>query len=491
MGVFLQRLGILGQGAAGGDPYWNNVVLLIGAEGFNNAVYTVDESPQRHLLANVGNAKIITSQQKYGNSCLTLDGNGDYVYAQEHNDFDMGSGDFTIEFWTRMSGEPSIWKDWLAKYDTSSSNRQYQIQYENGANKIQCHISTNGVNYLEASFDLDTDGIGVAGFFNNAWHHIAVVRYNGTNKVYVDGLEGAISWVGGGTALFANTGIDLTIGGRRNGTGIAGAIDAEMDEIRITKGVGRYTGPFSVPTEAFPRGYVDPPNWPAMGIPWANIVLQVPSGADASTTFLDQSTSFGTHTMTQSGAVAHTDADAPPLVGETTCIDFPGTGYFQSDDHDDFDFGSGNYGMDCWIKTTSGGELITKYNFTAARAFRFHVSGGFLVFQQFGDKNSTTQYDTSVTGTTPVADDEWHHVALVHIAGQTSRLFVDGILEKVAGNSWGGNWPIDATPSAVRFGQTENEVGNWTGKMAWPRLWRDYAGPTQNFALPTEIPATS
>lgn len=239
-------------------------------------------------------------------------------------------------------------------------------------------------------------------------------------------------------------------------------------------------------------GVLDQETGPAditLGIPWANVIMQVPSGVNASTTFVDESSVA--HAMAQSGSVQHSNSSAPPLPGETTCINFPGTGYFQANDANDFDLPA-NYGMDLWIKTTSSGCLMSKFS-NNNRAFIMQIlTDGKIWFKQYGDKNSSTAYITTATGTSDLRDGLWHHICMTHSAlvTQSTKLFVDGVRQANITNSWESdpNWAIDPTTGPVMMGRTTNGLLPWTGKMAWPRIWRDYTGPETDFDVPNVTP---
>lgn len=53
-----------------------------------------------------GTAQLDTAQKKLGTASLLLDGNSDYISTPDHADFDVGSGDFTIDFWVRFNAIP-------------------------------------------------------------------------------------------------------------------------------------------------------------------------------------------------------------------------------------------------------------------------------------------------------------------------------------------------------------------------------------------------
>jgi hypothetical protein len=85
----------------------------------------------------------------------------------------------------------------------------------------------------------------------NAWYYFAVVRSGsgtGNLKIYLNGTADATS-AGAVTDNFNQTSI-LYVGASRTGTT---PLNGYIDELRITKGVARYTADFTAPQQAFPN----------------------------------------------------------------------------------------------------------------------------------------------------------------------------------------------------------------------------------------------
>jgi hypothetical protein len=84
--------------------------------------------------------------------------------------------------------------------------------------------------------------------YDNNWHHVAVVRSSGTMNFYFDG-----SAQGSGTADSTNySGAAGTLRIGASGAYISD-LNGYIDDLRITKGVARYTANFTPPTAAFPN----------------------------------------------------------------------------------------------------------------------------------------------------------------------------------------------------------------------------------------------
>ena len=76
---------------------------LLHFDGADTSTTITDESGKTWTPA--GTAQIDTAQYKWTSSLL-LDGNSDYISTPDHDDFNVGSGDFTIDFWVRFNSVP-------------------------------------------------------------------------------------------------------------------------------------------------------------------------------------------------------------------------------------------------------------------------------------------------------------------------------------------------------------------------------------------------
>ena len=101
---------------------------------------------------------------------------------------------------------------------------------------------------------------GVSNLYNNsassilngAWHHVAIVRYSGTNKMYFDGVAQANSSTD--TTNYVTPSVsNYCIGYDYSGGGNTGYLSAYIDDFRVTKGYARYTANFTPPTAALPN----------------------------------------------------------------------------------------------------------------------------------------------------------------------------------------------------------------------------------------------
>ena len=78
------------------------------------------------------------------------------------------------------------------------------------------------------------------------WYHLAFVRSGTTFYVFRDGV--LLASQGSVTGAFTNFATPLWIGNDRNGPAVLG----HMSEVRITKGVARWTTAFTPPVAPYP-----------------------------------------------------------------------------------------------------------------------------------------------------------------------------------------------------------------------------------------------
>ena len=104
-----------------------------------------------------------------------------------------------------------------------------------------------GQTLLAFGTNLDTTAVtGTHGMSTGTWYHLAVTRSGNVYTLYVDG-----SSVGSATYTTQQPGSGAYgfIGAE---TGQGAYLNGYIDDLRITKGVARYTSSFTPPTKSFP-----------------------------------------------------------------------------------------------------------------------------------------------------------------------------------------------------------------------------------------------
>lgn len=218
------------------DPHFANVVALLHMDGAGGSNAFVDE--KGHAFTAFGGAQIDTAQSKFGGASALFDGTGDLVSSADHADWDLGSGDFTIECWVRPASTAAA--GLIATKRASGAVYGPFGIYMDAGGAAGFLISVNG-----ASWGVNIlTGTGV--FTAGTWAHVALCRSGNTFYTFVNGTSTGTASLSG--SLFVNTG-PLCIGA--NGDASV-SFDGNIDDFRITKGIARYTAGFSPPAKAFP-----------------------------------------------------------------------------------------------------------------------------------------------------------------------------------------------------------------------------------------------
>jgi hypothetical protein len=183
-------------------------------------------------LETVGAAQLSTSVKKYGSASMYFDGTSSSlsVFSNLQN-LQFGIGDFTVECWVNKSANG------VNSYDSVMG--------------LGSTVNATQGWYLEVStargifFIINNVSVSYGTWVNDGfWHHIAVTRSNGTVYIFKDGVlltSGALSTAVPTTATAAR------IGNYYNGS-TNFYFSGYIDDLRVTKGVARYTTSFTPPT---------------------------------------------------------------------------------------------------------------------------------------------------------------------------------------------------------------------------------------------------
>lgn len=209
------------------DSNWDKVVLLIladdGSQGSNSFK---DVSNSRLPLKAKSAVSIDTNIKKFGSGSIHFTTSGSCITIPATNALNLSGGPFTIEVWL---------------YPTSHSSGHSCIITSMAG---ELWLSSSGVLsvFWRGASSTTTSGIAVP---LNTWTHVAMV-YDGTNVIlYQNGVKTNTPKAVGKLPSVTQA---VSIG--YHGTNVA-PYYGYMDEFRITKGVARYSGNFTPPTQSF------------------------------------------------------------------------------------------------------------------------------------------------------------------------------------------------------------------------------------------------
>ena len=251
-------------GSIEADAYFPQTSLLLHMDGTNASTSFVDSGPNALAVTASGNAQISTAQSKFGGASAYFDGNGDQLTLPANSVFAFGTGDFTIEFWVYST-------------ETVSSTRCMFDTRTSGSDSGGIFIRNNGTGgYLfgQASNTIASTGNTVR--TPNAWGHLALVRSGTSMNLYFNGTSVASAT---NSNNFSTN--NCRISGFVGATGSTEAFLGYIDELRVTKGVARYTSNFTPRAKAFPDIYN-----PYKTLPVSGAALWL-DGADSSSLFTD------------------------------------------------------------------------------------------------------------------------------------------------------------------------------------------------------------
>lgn len=219
------------------DPHFSNVTGLWHFESTNGDtgpfVNSATASGHGGSLTRAGTGpSISTSQFQFGASslrCITI-GSSDNTA----NAYNFGTGDFTVEWWSRL--------------DAISGANKVLVAFGNGSGADHTpivYVDSSGIirYYADGSAKITSASSTIAA---TTWYAISVCRVSGSNRMFVNGTQVGSTYTDS-TNISQSAGVWVGTD-KDNGAPVTGYID----ELRITKGFGRYSANYTPDVTAFP-----------------------------------------------------------------------------------------------------------------------------------------------------------------------------------------------------------------------------------------------
>ena len=215
------------------DPYASNVSLHLNGENL------VDLSAAAKTITN-NNVLVSDAQSKYQNSSLYfLRTNPSYLSVANHADLNISTGDWTVEFWVYPVSFSSL--DTFVSLNTGTTT--------NGFTQLRIDVASNGAMYMLCAsavstwISIATSAIGTLS--TGSWQHIAAVRSGNNFTLYVNGIS-KLTYTSA-SSLYNFSGPTIIGAVIANTSTVYDPITSYIDNLKITKGVARYTSTFTSP----------------------------------------------------------------------------------------------------------------------------------------------------------------------------------------------------------------------------------------------------
>jgi hypothetical protein len=375
------------------DPYFNQTTLMLhgnqpsGVTDTNNNVFK-DSSTNNFTITRNGN----TTQGSFTPFSQTgwsnfFDGTDDRLATPSNAAFTLGTGDYTYECWV---------------YHTDLSNQQTYFARGTAGD-------VNGVYFYKAN---TTNLIGVyytsqivtsnTAVGANQWLHLAACRASGTTRLFINGVQ-----VGSSADTTNLTESIVHVGADANGTN---GVKGYMSNARVIKGVALYTSNFT------------PSNSPLTAVTGTTLLTCQDNR------FVDDSANNFALTVGGTPSVQAFSPFVPAYITPTTYSNwFDGTGdSLNLGGQAAFAFGTGDFTIENWIYISSGSGAER-----VVIDFRPNTTNGAYPMVMVTTGNILAYYVNTaiqITGTTTVALNTWHHIALAR-SGSSTKLFLNGIQE--------------------------------------------------------------
>ena len=222
-----------------------NTALMLHFDGSNGGTTFTDNAPSPHTIMVSGNTNTSTAQKKFGTASGYFDGTGDFLRIATSGDgsYVMGTGNFTVDFWA---------------YDVKVADPDSTVvqigRGQFGACIGYVHSGGNFVLYLSSSNGgwQIASAVSMGALPGAAWAHYALVRNGNTWTTYKDGTQ--VSQFSSSASLYVGD-EDMQIGRYTyTDNSTTNEMEGYIDELRVSKGVARWTADFTPPTAPYSTG---------------------------------------------------------------------------------------------------------------------------------------------------------------------------------------------------------------------------------------------
>ena len=225
------------------DQYYNSCSLLCHFDKLNSSGSFIDNSRNNLTITSVNGATISDVQSKFGGASALFDGTNDYLTIADTVPLRLGSTAYTIEAWIYLNSlpNPGPWSIFQQNQHIGAGNfLELIVYFSGGSYYLEANLYNSSVYKYSATKTVTN--------LLNVWHHVALIWTGTTAYVSFDGvLSTGVSYSGNDAPSTPTTYIGLYYAASSY------YFNGYIDELRVTKGVARYTSNFRPPPLPFPN----------------------------------------------------------------------------------------------------------------------------------------------------------------------------------------------------------------------------------------------
>jgi hypothetical protein len=436
------------------DPWPEDVVVLLHFDGADGSTTITDDTGKPWAIH--GATAISATQTQFGSGALYQNGSACNIETPHHADLHL-SADFTIECWVYITAS-AVQMVFCKGGGLNIAWASYEVVIDVD-NKIYFCASSDNAGY---NIGGELTSAGYIGYLHlNQWTHIAVTCSGNTYRGFVNGRCGYLQTVN--LHPYESTGRGLCIGSNYENTWGSTPVNfifGYVDEVRITKGVARYTQDFYPPTAPFDilGGEVTPLEW------WDTDAPNV-----AKLDFLEPD---GTITITDSTGRTWTSVGSAVVDNNTLLLSTQGS-YIEATGLTNH----GDYTIAFWIciESSSSYNGLFMHGATDSSAWReeLDITNTRTRLQSGHSVLSGLQNTGSAVS---ISLNTWTHICVIR-SGQYCYHYVNGTY--IDGRSGINAYSMSSITSHLRFGTTMG-YGQGQRRFAKIRMW-DHALPNVDF----------
>ena len=394
----------------GDDQYWDSVVLAMHMDGANAGTTFTDLKGKTPTI--VGGVTTSTTASKFGGASAYFDGvdasNSSLTFA-DSVDWHF-TGAYTVEFWIN----PSSYKasgSWLFGQNAGTGDPC----------PMRITLSPGGLISVIGSSDNSTwaftSGLNsTAVCSTGTWYHVALTDDGTTARLFVNGaLEASrATWSKTDSTQLLRIGGAYSAGDRE--------FNGYIDDLRVTKGVARYTAAFIPPTDAFAVIGGDPH--------YSKVALGMHmDGVNGGTAFIDTTGK----TVTANGNVVTSTTQSK--FGGTSALFDGTTDWLSIPDSADLRMGAASFTIEGFFYFSALPAASANFNLVVKGStggsnlefvlYLLNTAGVYtLVFASSTSGTGVTT--TNSSSAWAVTTGAWNHIAVVR-DGSAIRFFIGGI----------------------------------------------------------------